>query len=88
MIMSLADNLKKIEKENAPYINYLLSKCRHGFHVWQFRGGMNACCGDDCICSLPVHECMVCKVCDYGDNEESLEIITKCERYKNERFSD
>jgi hypothetical protein len=42
-------------------------------------GGKNAGCdlGDDCGCSVPVHECSRCGDSDYGENEWA-----ECERAK------
>jgi hypothetical protein len=53
--------------------------CAEVGHRWKFVGGCNACCSDECNCSVPVHECEVCGDCDYGENEEAREIIAKCE---------
>jgi hypothetical protein len=43
-------------------------------------GGRNACCGDGCQCSIPVHVCPKCGDSDYGDNAEAREKIAACAR--------
>jgi len=54
--------------------------CREYGHTWKSIGGMNAGCelGDDCRCSVPVHDCTKCTDCDYGENDEAREIRQKC----------
>jgi predicted metal-binding transcription factor (methanogenesis marker protein 9) len=46
-------------------------------HTWQLIGGRNACCGSDCVCSVPVHVCS-CGDCDYGDNAEADRVRVAC----------
>lgn len=42
-------------------------------------GGSNACCDSDCCsCSVPVHECVNCGDCDYGENDEADRIRADC----------
>lgn len=53
--------------------------CSEVGHRWVSIGGSNAGCGPTCCCSVPVHECSVCKDCDYGDNPDAHETIAKCE---------
>lgn len=53
-------------------------QCRENGHVWKFVGGANAGCCDDCACSTSVHQCIICNVCDYGENEETEVIIANC----------
>ncbi|KAA5603963.1 hypothetical protein F1188_18250 [Roseospira marina] len=52
--------------------------CAEVGHDWVPLGGANAGCGPDCCCSIPVHECRRCGDCDYGDNDEAIEIIRAC----------
>ena len=52
--------------------------CAEAGHRWVSLGGCNAGCDRDCCCSVPVHECAVCKDCDYGDNREADEIRARC----------
>jgi hypothetical protein len=46
-------------------------------HVWIFAGGSNCGCLDG-SCSVPVHECSACGDCDYGENNEAVEIRASC----------
>lgn len=56
--------------------------CAEVGHRWVSIGGCNAGCEPNCCCSVPVHECSVCKDCDYGENEEAKIIRKRCdERY-------
>ena len=57
-------------------------RCMETGHDWRFIGGCNASCerGDDCGCSVSVHECSKCGDCDYGDNPEAVEIRAACAR--------
>ena len=58
-----------------------VAECQaQGHHLWKFVGGCNAGCelGEDCYCSVPVHECKRCGDCDYGDNREAMEHRAKC----------
>ena len=60
--------------------DYLFLGCDHGNHEWVFDGGANAGCdqGNDCGCSVPVHRCIKCGDCDYGDNDEANEVRRDC----------
>jgi hypothetical protein len=60
------------------------ASCAEVGHRWKSLGGCNACCSDDCRCSVPVHECEVCGDCDYGDNDEAREIVAKCKARRDE----
>ena len=53
-------------------------QCAELGHVWRHIGGCNAGCGDDCACSVPVHECARCGDCDYGDNAEAEAERAEC----------
>lgn len=53
--------------------------CADVGHRWKLLGGCNACCSDECNCSVPVRECEACGDCDYGENDEAREIVAKCE---------
>jgi len=58
--------------------DWLLVSCVAGNHEWKHIGGCNAGCGNDCACSVPVHECRRCGDCDYGDNAEAVEARRRC----------
>lgn len=47
-------------------------------HKWVMRGGASCCCPDGGGCSIPVHECVACGECDYGDTEEAVKIRARC----------
>ena len=68
------NELARLERELAT------KSCREVGHRWVFRGGANACCFEDCSCSVPVYECSVCKDCDYGVNREAEDIRAACEK--------
>jgi hypothetical protein len=56
--------------------------CYSGNHPWRLIGGRNAGCSrgvNDCICSVPVHECTRCGACDYGDNAEADQVRAECD---------
>lgn len=55
-----------------------LYDCNEG-HDWKSRGGCNAGCSKDCACSIPVNECTRCGDCDYGKNDEAIEIRKNCQ---------
>jgi len=52
--------------------------CAANGHVWKHIGGRNCGCLYVTGCSVPVHECVVCGDCDYGDNAEAAGIIAAC----------
>lgn len=52
--------------------------CQEAGHDWRHIGGKNAGCGNDCVCSVPVHQCSRCGGCDYGDNAEARDTIAAC----------
>jgi hypothetical protein len=54
------------------------ASCAEIGHDWKCLGGCNAGCGDECVCSVPVHECSRCKGCDYGENNEATEVRRLC----------
>lgn len=54
--------------------------CAEVGHRWVSLGGRNAGCHKDCSCSVPVHECEVCKDCDYGDNQWARDTMADCLR--------
>ena len=54
--------------------------CRLHGHTWKMIGGANAGCCDTCSCSVDVHECIVCKDCDYGDTPEAIEVRAHCDQ--------
>lgn len=57
--------------------DWLLVGCENG-HAWKCLGGRNAACDEHCCCSVPVHTCTRCGLCDYGENEEAREILEAC----------
>lgn len=65
--------------------------CSERGHKMQSTGGMNCGCTfeDDAgqlllgSCSVPVHHCTRCGDCDYGDNDEAIEIRRVCEDIRN-----
>lgn len=79
----MAENIENIQKEcerkKEVFRQYVYNRCIvHGEHVMVLYGGTNAGCGDLCICSVPVYVCELCGDCDYGDNDEALAIVEKC----------
>lgn len=53
--------------------------CREIGCDMQSVGGCNAGCGEDgCACSVPVHTCTRCGDCDYGENEDAIEVRRRC----------
>ena len=48
--------------------------CSEVGHRWESTGGRNAGCADWCCCSVPVNECAVCGDCDYGQNDDAVEV--------------
>lgn len=52
--------------------------CREVGHDWQFAGGSNLGCDEDCQCGGPVYTCTKCGDSDYGDNEEADELRADC----------
>lgn len=60
---------------------YVTGPCQH---VWEFHGGCNAGCDDDCSCSIPVHRCKLCGDFDYGNNDDALEIMRVCEEQRRD----
>lgn len=57
--------------------DFLWVGCEAG-HDWHSLGGRNACCHDECGCSVPVNICRRCGDCDYGDNAEAKEVRSEC----------
>lgn len=57
--------------------DWLFVGCEKG-HDWKCLGGRNAGCDEYCCCSVPVHSCTRCGLCDYGENEEAAEILEAC----------
>lgn len=70
--------------------DWLFVGCEAG-HDMRHVGGCNAGCHDDlCSCSVPVHTCSRCSDCDYGQNDEAVQVRADCAlRYgtPSERFS-
>lgn len=61
--------------------DWLFVGCEGG-HDMKSTGGCNAGCDDDCSCSVPVNVCTRCGVCDYGHNDEAVEIRAQCDLRK------
>ncbi len=81
MAETLRDQLAEAEAKAAHLRNRIAAEgCAVSGHDWRHVGGKNAGCeiGNDCGCSVPVHECAVCGDCDYGDNPEAFETIRRC----------
>lgn len=57
--------------------DWLFVGCEGG-HEMKHIGGCNAGCHHHCSCSVPVHTCVRCGACDYGDNEEAADLIANC----------
>jgi predicted alpha/beta-hydrolase family hydrolase len=77
--MTLQEQLQAAENRAAQLrLQIAQGPCIATGHSWEFLGGRNAGCGDDCNCSVPVHHCKKCGDCDYGDNAEAAEIIKEC----------
>lgn len=47
-------------------------------HVWVSMGGRNCGCHKDACCSVPVHKCSRCGLCDYGHNALAAQHIEHC----------
>lgn len=76
---TLVEQLERAEAEAARLRREIAQgPCREYGHDWQLKGGMNAGCGPDCGCSVPVHVCAKCGDCDYGDNTEANEARAAC----------
>lgn len=74
-------NLERLEREAAG------ASCAELGHDWKFIGGAHCGCteigarGRDLVCvgcSVPVHECARCGDCDYGENDEAVEVRAEC----------
>lgn len=78
----LQDELREAEaRVEAIKRRIATAPCAEAGHDWKHVGGTNAGCprGDDCVCSVPVHECTRCGDCDYGVNDEASDVINACE---------
>lgn len=78
---SLREELAEVEARAAHLRNRIgAENCFTAGHDWRHVGGKNAGCdrGNDCGCSVPVHECLVCGDSDYGDTPEAAQIIRHC----------
>lgn len=53
-------------------------------------GGCNAGCerGESCCCSVPVNECVRCGDCDYGDNQDAIEVRSHCRDVREPEVGD
>jgi len=65
-------NLARLEREAAS------ATCIDLGHDWQSLGGCNCGCHETAQCSVPVYICRRCKDCDYGTNQEAIEIRQRC----------
>lgn len=61
--------------------------CQQDGHDWKHIGGRNAGCerGQDCVCSVPVHQCAICLDYDYGENKEADAIRADCKAHGTDR---
>ncbi len=78
----LKDELRDAEARVAAIKRRMATaSCVEAGHDWKHIGGTNAGCprGDDCVCSVPVHECTRCGDSDYGVNDEAADVINACE---------
>lgn len=55
------------------------ANCRDVGHKMESMGGANCGCEEWSSCSVPVKVCKVCGICDYGDNDDAVEIRRQCE---------
>ena len=78
--MSLRDELAEVEALAETLRRRIAAEtsCAVRGHRMKHIGGMNAGCDDQCSCSIPVHECLDCGDCDYGDNDESQQTMADC----------
>jgi hypothetical protein len=76
--MDLADQIAQAEATLSALRARAALSCKDGRHDWQFVGGCNAGCGEDCVCSVPVHRCASCGGYDYGENAEAERIVGRC----------
>lgn len=53
------------------------ASCAEVGHRWKHIGGKNCGC-DEGWCSFPVHECIACGDCDYGENPEAEKTRADC----------
>lgn len=81
----LQDRLQKARDELAALEREArLASCAQAGHRMAHVGGCNCGCPDG-QCSVPVHECRVCEISDYGDNEEADDIRAACAQEREER---
>lgn len=80
--MKLSDRIAELEAEleHLRRMSGKMSCAEAGDHVWQSIGGANAGCCEQCVCSVPVRECLRCGECDYGENEEATRVRMECNR--------
>jgi len=77
--MGLRDELAEAEARAEHLRRRIAAEgCAVAGHDWRMIGGKNAGCGQDCGCSVPVHECRVCGDCDYGENADADQTIGAC----------
>ena len=57
-------------------------------HAWKFTGGAWAACHELCSCSISVFVCERCGICDYGENDESLDMIRNCSERETLEYMD
>lgn len=76
---ALIEQLAELERQAAQIKREIASgPCLEFGHDFQFAGGTNLGCGDDCACGGAVYTCTKCGDCDYGDNEENDELRAAC----------
>lgn len=78
--MSIRDELAEAEARVENLRRQIASaSCADAGHDWRHIGGCNAGCGNECCCSVPVHECVKCRDCDYGLNAEATLTRKRCQ---------
>ena len=80
MALNLLEQLEEARNKVRVLENAAASaSCLETNHDWQLLGGRNCGCYEyGYSCSFPVYQCTKCKDCDYGDNEEAVEIKNNC----------
>lgn len=76
--MDLKEEIEEAENRLAQLrLREAAATCAEAGHRWEFRGGSNAGCDDECSCSVAVHSCTVCGACDYGQPDRP-QVIAAC----------
>lgn len=76
---TLAEKLKVARDEVARLEREAMSAtCADLGYAWTHVGGINAGCGPDCSCSVPIYSCNRCGDSDYGQNAEAVKVRADC----------